>query len=103
MSRIREYAKGQQCQVRLEGVCNFNPETVVLAHINGAGMGVKALDFHGAYCCSACHVVVDGAKSSHSRESVLIAFYEGVIRTQSLLYFGGLLIIQGEKNARRKK
>ena len=103
MSRIREYAKGQQCQVRLEGVCNFNPETVVLAHINGAGMGIKALDFHGAYCCSACHVVVDGAKSSHSRESVLIAFYEGVIRTQSLLYFGGLLIIQGEKNARRKK
>ena len=89
--------------MRLEGVCNFNSETVVLAHINGAGMGVKALDFHGSYCCSACHAVVDGAKSHHSRESVKIAFYEGVIRTQSLLYFNGLLIIQGEKNVRRKK
>ena len=103
MSKIRESAKGQQCQVRLEGICNFNPETVVLAHINGAGMGVKAHDFHGTYCCSDCHAVVDGAKSHHSKESVLIAFYEGVIRTQSLLYYCGLLIIQGEKNVRRKK
>ena len=29
---LRKLAKGRDCQVRLPGICNGNPETVVLAH-----------------------------------------------------------------------
>jgi len=34
-SKIRASAKGEDCQVRVEGVCNFNPETTILAHLGG--------------------------------------------------------------------
>lgn len=59
MSKIRKSAKGQDCQVRIPGICNFNSETVVLSHLNGGGMGMKNPDWQGAYCCSACHDVLD--------------------------------------------
>lgn len=43
MSNLRKEAKGRECQVRLPGICNHNPETTVLAHyrmagLNGVGM-----------------------------------------------------------------
>ena len=60
MSKLRESAKGQHCMVRLPGVCNGNPETTVLAHLNGGGMGMKQSDLLGAFACSACHDAVDG-------------------------------------------
>ncbi len=46
------------------GVCNRNPETVVLCHSNaladGKGMGLKAPDTEAAFGCSSCHDVLDG-------------------------------------------
>ena len=54
-SKIRQSAKGEDCLVRAPGICNGNPETVVLAHINGGGIGRKNPDWQGAYACSACH------------------------------------------------
>lgn len=63
MTALRKLAKGQQCQVRIPGCCNFNPETTVLAHVRMAGLtgiGQKAHDIHASWCCSACHDVVDG-------------------------------------------
>lgn len=44
---LRKAAKGRDCMVRLEGICNHNPETTVLAHIRMpglSGMGIKADD-----------------------------------------------------------
>ena len=71
--------------------------------MNGAGLALKEHDFIAAYCCSACHAVIDGGRSDLSQETVLRYFYEGIFRTQQSLYYQGLLIIQGEKNVRRKK
>ena len=31
--KIRNSARGQDCALRIPGVCNFNPETTVLAHV----------------------------------------------------------------------
>ncbi len=59
MTPIRKSAKGQACQVQ-SFVCNGNPETVVLAHRNGAGIGRKADDRDAAYACSDCHSLLDG-------------------------------------------
>ncbi|WP_258177743.1 DUF1364 domain-containing protein [Photobacterium phosphoreum] len=41
-NKLRKAAKGQQCSVQILGVCNFNPETVVLAHLPSTtyGMGL---------------------------------------------------------------
>ena len=100
MSKIRKSAKGKECQVRFEGVCNHNPETTVFAHINGGGMGKKKLDIHGAYACSDCHRVIDQLPSVnhivHFDDAMnVIKFYEGVWRSQEILLKEGLIKIGG--------
>jgi len=60
---LRRLAKGKDCQLRIPGVCNFNPETTILAHIRRggvAGMGQKPPDLVGVWSCSDCHDVIDG-------------------------------------------
>ena len=32
MANLRKEARGRECQVRIYGICNGNPETTVLAH-----------------------------------------------------------------------
>jgi len=38
MTNLRKEARGRNCQVRLPGICNGNPETTVLAHYRMAGL-----------------------------------------------------------------
>lgn len=95
MPRInyRKEAQGRECQVRIPGVCNHNPETVVLAHLSGGGMGAKRNDLHGAWCCSACHDAIDGRIKQHmeTRDTLDLYHHEGVIRTQEELISEGKL------------
>ncbi|PJO78861.1 DUF1364 family protein [Neisseria brasiliensis] len=95
MSKIRESARGQQCQIRLAGICNHNPETVVLAHYRMAGtcgIAMKPNDIQAAYACNRCHDAVDGRlKTDLSHDELQTAFAEGVMRTQQLLIKQGLL------------
>lgn len=59
---LRKLAKGKQCMVRLVGICNWNPETTVLAHIRRAhvaGAGQKPPDLCAVWACSACHDEID--------------------------------------------
>ena len=47
MANLRKEARGRECQVRLPGICNGNPETVVLAHyrmVGICGTGMKPDD-----------------------------------------------------------
>lgn len=75
--------------VRLTGICNHDPNTVVLAHIRMmgiSGMGLKADDLIGAWACSSCHDAID--RRSHTdldRDFVKLAHLEGVMRTISIL------------------
>ncbi|MBU0703813.1 MAG: DUF1364 domain-containing protein [Chloroflexi bacterium] len=87
--KLREEARGRDCQVRLPGICNGNPETVVLAHLNGAGMGRKHHDLHGAWCCSSCHDEIDRRTRIMDAEAARLAHLEGVIRTQIVLLSEG--------------
>ena len=92
MSKIRKSARGEDCQVRIPNICNFNPETTVLAHLNGGGAGMKHLDIHGAYCCSSCHDAVDGrAKTGIDPMQLELWFLDGIIRTQKILFEKGLI------------
>lgn len=83
------------CQVRIPGICNFDPATTVLAHLPGGGMGTKQHDIHGAYCCSACHDQVDGRSAlQYDSWEIREWFVDGVFRTQLLLLEQGLLIVK---------
>lgn len=72
--------------------CNHNPETVVLAHLGGGGMGRKRNDLHGAFCCSSCHDVLDGRVPTHlTVEQRKLAHLEGMVRTQEIWLKEGLI------------
>ena len=91
---LRKLAKGKECQVRIPGVCNGNPETVVLAHYSMAGIsgkGIKSPDIMGAWACSACHDECDRRTQHHDRETVRLSHAEGVFRTQKALYDMGVI------------
>ena len=81
--------------VRLEGVCNHNSETVVLAHYRLAGvsgMGMKSPDILGAWACSACHDAVDRRTEPYlDRDFVRLAHLEGMVRTIAQLVKEGLV------------
>ena len=93
---LRKEAKGRGCMVRLPGICNFNSETVVLAHIRLAGisgMGMKSPDLIGAWACSACHDEIDGRthKSGMTHDELRLAHFEGMARTIAQLKKEGLI------------
>jgi len=59
--KLRKSAKGRNCTLNVPGICSYNPETVVLCHIDseGKGMGIKSPDWFAVFGCYACHRVLD--------------------------------------------
>ena len=95
MSTRRDAARGQECQVRIPGICNFNRETTVLAHYRLSGLcgtGIKPLDLIGAWACSDCHDVLDGRRSLNwNKDELRLMHLEGMCRTIAALHKRGLL------------
>ena len=84
---LRKLAQGMPCQLRIPGVCNFNPETTVLAHIRRggvAGMGQKPPDLCGIHACSACHDAIDG-RTPHTKSDLEAYVLEGLCRTLAVV------------------
>lgn len=85
---LRRSARGQQCALNIVGVCNYDPSTVVLAHLRGygggEGMGRKPDDLAGVYACSDCHDAIDrrvfSPEFEDNRERYLI---RALIRTHT--------------------
>lgn len=94
---IRDSARGEDCTVRLSGVCNSNPETTVWSHYPGhagdRGMGTKSLDLAGCYSCSACHDAVDGRTRYPGLDALdlRLAWHEAHLRSLVRLAQKGLL------------
>jgi len=65
-NKLRKSANGQDCTLNVVGVCNYNPETTVLCHINTEGsiMGGKSDDFSACFGCSSCHEWLDRNKGT---------------------------------------
>ncbi len=83
MSKLRELARGQACLVRIPGVCNFNPETTVLAHIrlaSTAGMGQKPPDTCAVWACSSCHDVIDQRAKGYTSDEIDVMLLEALVR-----------------------
>lgn len=79
MSKLRKSAQGQNCTLRLTG-CNYNPETVVLAHIRFnqfCGVAMKPPDYMSCFACSSCHDIVDArVKGDFTHQDLLRANFE---------------------------
>jgi hypothetical protein len=94
LSKITKSAKGEECQIRIGGVCCFDLEKTVFCHLGGAGLAIKSSDIHGAYGCYDCHAAIDGGlKTSFSKLELNLWFYDAVIRTQLILLEKGLIKI----------
>ena len=87
MIDLRKFARGQDCQMRIPMVCNFDPETTVLAHIRRAGVagaGQKPPDLIGIHCCSNCHDAIDG-RTPHTLLDLDGLILDGLVRTLALV------------------
>lgn len=96
-SKLTRAARDRDCQIRIPGVCNGNPETTVLAHYRMAGtrsgMGIKPNDLQGAWACSACHDAVDGRiKTEYSQYELRVMHLEGMVRTVDALVSEGVVV-----------
>ena len=96
--RIRDSANGEDCHVRLPGLCNKRTDTTVWAHMPGLdgdrGMGLKALDLCGAYACCACHDAIDSRAPPPAGmfyTEVMLAFFHGHMRSLVTLARKGLV------------
>ena len=85
MTDLRKLALGQDCQVRIPGVCNFNPETTSLAHFRMAGtcgVGLKPSDWQASLACSACHDAVDmRVPTQYTKDELDLMMCHGILRT----------------------
>jgi hypothetical protein len=94
---IRDSARGEECTVRIPGVCTFDPEKTIWSHAPlgaaGKGRGIKALDLCGAYCCTACDAALDRQATlpaGLTRAEVLIDWFYGHMRSLVRLRQKGL-------------
>lgn len=90
--KITQSAKGEDCTLRIPGVCNGNPETTVFCHAPSPlkGVGTKSDDFWGAYGCSKCHELID----KYTLEQAANTWMQGIFETQKKLIQKGLIEIK---------
>jgi hypothetical protein len=101
MSKITDSARGEDCLIRIPGVCNRNPETTVACHEPcGSGMAMKWPDTEIAYGCSACHDEIDGRTKYkpnghpiYTLDDLQLMFYQGSRRTRLKLLEKELITI----------
>lgn len=100
---LRDYARGQECQIRIPGICCGDNDTVVLCHVRMAGitgMSQKSDDLLGAHGCVTCHDEVDRRTRLLSEDESKLLFLEGIIRTQHLLISRGVVDAKGVRGKR---
>jgi len=90
MTPIRRSAKGEQCTLRIPGICRNRTDTTVWCHSNrltdGKGMSLKANDEAGCYGCFDCHSFLDGGWARYPEWSYdVVQQYFEVARARSLV------------------
>ncbi|WP_271270507.1 DUF1364 domain-containing protein [Aliamphritea hakodatensis] len=95
---LRESARGQECTLQIAGICNYQSETTVLAHLpsESHGMGLKADDISACFACSACHDVIDNRSSIRiSNEDREFYMRRAQNRTLNIWVDMGLVTVKG--------
>jgi hypothetical protein len=89
--KLRNSARGQDCTMQVVGVCNFNSETTVLAHLDSENKGTayKSSDLFAVYACSDCHSWLDQHKGN--KEDRLFYSLRALDRTHRIMTNTGLI------------
>lgn len=95
---IRMASAGQDCTLRIPGVCSSDPAHTVGAHLrifNLAGIGEKPDDLFIVDACDRCHDALDrrGSAAGITAEDILMAFIFTLRRRRA----AGLITLKGEK------
>lgn len=96
MSKITASARGEDCQVRITGVCTYDPATTIWSHCRhgaaGKGKAIKAVDLAGAYACTACDAAYDQMiGTTQTREQIDADWNMGHFRSLKRLAEKGLI------------
>ena len=69
-TKITKSARGENCSLRIPGVCNHDSATVVFCHAPsvGSGMGLKSPSWWGSYGCAKCHDAIDNRNNVLNRK-----------------------------------
>jgi hypothetical protein len=96
---IRRAAAGQRCTLNLPNICNYDADTVVLAHITDEsfGRGQKADDTSGMFCCAACHSAYDLRRTGLAPADLLSLVLRAYQRTIRRLVLMGVIQIPEDK------
>jgi hypothetical protein len=95
LTKIQESARGEECTIRIAGICNHDPSTVVLCHAPYPGKsGTRTHDWWAAYGCSSCHDAVDGR--ARMNYDLSLFWLPAIHETQQRLMEKGLIVIVGE-------
>ncbi len=88
---LRKLARGKPCMVR-RAECRCHPDETVLAHLNGAGWGLKNPDLLACWAGYECHQWLDGgyANEGYTRAERDAVHHAAIIRTQQELLKMGL-------------
>lgn len=97
MSAITKSASGEECQVRIIGICTHDNSKTIWSHARwgaaGRGKAIKAPDIAGAYCCTDCDAVYDGQRkppAGMTRADVDLDWCLGHLRSLVMLQSKGL-------------
>jgi len=95
---IRKASAGQDCTLRIPGVCREDSAYTVGAHLrifNIAGLGQKPDDLFIVDACDRCHDALDrrGRATGITMEGILMAFIFTLRRRRA----AGLITLKGEK------
>ena len=96
--KIMEAARGERCTLQIAGVCNYNPDTTVCAHLPDSSGGSSRLTgpLSVAFACSECHDAIDRRRKLELADSDR-EFYlrRGLQRTLNRLIDLGLVKVAG--------
>lgn len=94
--KLRDSARGQECTLRIPGVCCYDRETTVIAHLpvpGFKGMATKVPDVFAVMSCHTCHAQLDQRRWEVDPMDMLRALAE----TQMKWLEMGLLRVEGMK------
>ena len=96
-NKIRQAAKGQECTINIPGVCKYDTDTTVLAHINDKhhGTGMKASDISACFACFDCHNAIDRTPICEQFEEFRDWYLlRGIRRTWEILIDLGIITVK---------
>ena len=95
---VMEAARGEQCTVNIAGVCSYDQDSTVAAHLPDASGGSSRLTgpLSIAFACHQCHDVIDGRRQLEmDRADREFYLRRAQNRTLNRLILKGVVMVKG--------